>query len=76
MKQLVQQVDTLLGRGEDLVLITIFSQSGSTPRLAGTKMIIRRDGRIHGTIGGAWSRPWPFRRPELASPTGNPGAGP
>jgi xanthine dehydrogenase accessory factor len=52
MKQLIQQVDTLLGKGEDLVLVTIFSQSGSTPRLAGAKMVIRRDGRIHGTIGG------------------------
>jgi xanthine dehydrogenase accessory factor len=52
MKQLIQQACTLLGKGEDLVLVTISSQSGSTPRLAGAKMIIRRDGRIHGTIGG------------------------
>ena len=52
MNKLIQQVCTLLGEGEDLVLCTISSQSGSTPRLAGAKMIIRRDNRIHGTIGG------------------------
>lgn len=52
MKQLIQQACTLLGEEEDLVLVTISSQSGSTPRQAGAKMIIRRDGRIHGTIGG------------------------
>jgi len=52
MKQLIQQVCTLLSEEEDLVLVTISSQSGSTPRLAGAKMIIRRDDRIHGTIGG------------------------
>ncbi len=41
-----------LKKGEDLVLATIVSQAGSTPRTAGTKMIIRRDGTIVGTIGG------------------------
>jgi len=52
MKKLMQQTCTALGDGEDLVLVTISSQSGSTPRLAGAKMIILRDGRISGTIGG------------------------
>ncbi len=52
MKQLIQQVCTSLDEGEDLVLITISSRSGSTPRLAGAKMVIHRDGRTHGTIGG------------------------
>jgi len=52
MKQLMQQVCTILNKGEDLVLVTVASQSGSTPRPAGAKMVIRQDGRIHGTIGG------------------------
>jgi len=52
MKKLIEQLCALLDDGEDLVLVTISSQSGSTPRLAGAKMIIRRDGRIAGTIGG------------------------
>ena len=41
-----------LESGEVLVLATILTQAGSTPRTAGTKMIIRRDGSILGTIGG------------------------
>ena len=52
MKKLMQQTCTALADGEDLVLVTVSSQSGSTPRLAGAKMIILRDGRISGTIGG------------------------
>jgi xanthine dehydrogenase accessory factor len=52
MKKLIQQICTTLNDGQDLVLVTISSQSGSTPRLAGAKMIILRDGRIGGTIGG------------------------
>lgn len=42
----------LLDAGEDLVLATIASHRGSTPRTAGAKMIVRRSGGIIGTIGG------------------------
>ena len=52
MRKLIQHICTSLNDGEDLVLVTISSQSGSTPRLAGAKMIIHHDGRIAGTIGG------------------------
>ncbi len=52
MKKLIQQICTTLDNDQDLVLVTISSQSGSTPRLAGAKMIVLRDGRIGGTIGG------------------------
>jgi len=34
------------------VLVTIIATRGSTPRKAGTKMLIYPDGRIVGTIGG------------------------
>ncbi|MCA1766591.1 MAG: XdhC family protein, partial [Desulfobulbaceae bacterium] len=52
MKKLIEHICSSLSGGEDLVLVTISSQSGSTPRLAGAKMIVHRDGRIAGTIGG------------------------
>lgn len=52
MQKLMQHLATALGNGEDLVLATIVSQSGSTPRQGGAKMIVFRDGRIEGTIGG------------------------
>lgn len=38
--------------GEKLVLATIVSKNGSAPRETGTKMLVRRDGEIRGTIGG------------------------
>ncbi len=52
MKKLIQHIYSALNDGDDLVLVTITSRSGSTPRLAGAKMIIHRDGSIAGTIGG------------------------
>ena len=52
MRTLIQHICTSLDDGEDLVLITVSSQSGSTPRLAGAKMVIHRNGLIAGTIGG------------------------
>jgi len=52
MRKLIAHVCTSLHDGKDLVLVTVSSQSGSTPRLAGAKMIIHRNGRIAGTIGG------------------------
>jgi xanthine dehydrogenase accessory factor len=39
-------------QGEDLVLATILSHEGSTPRTAGTKMIIRSSGDHIATVGG------------------------
>jgi xanthine dehydrogenase accessory factor len=52
MKKLIEQLCTTLDNGEDLVLATVCSQSGSTPRVAGARMVVHSDGRIHGTIGG------------------------
>ena len=52
MKKLLQQICASLNDGEDLVLVTIASQSGSTPRLAGARMIVFRDGRTSGAVGG------------------------
>jgi xanthine dehydrogenase accessory factor len=47
-----ESIHNLLAKGEDLVLATIFSHSGSTPRTTGARMVIRGDGSIIGTIGG------------------------
>ena len=53
----------LLSAGEDIVTVTIIRQNGSAPRNVGTKMLIRRDGSICGTIGGG---PLEGRAMELA----------
>ena len=34
------------------VLVTVIEKKGSSPRGEGTKMIVREDGKIYGTIGG------------------------
>jgi len=52
MKELYETCARLLADGEDVVMATIISQSGSAPRTAGTKMLICRDGSFVGTIGG------------------------
>lgn len=52
MKQLIEKLCNLLDDGEDLVVATILARRGSAPRTAGSKMIIRVNGEIFGTIGG------------------------
>jgi len=42
----------LLSEGESLVLATIINRSGSAPRSAGSRMAVRSDGSILGTVGG------------------------
>lgn len=43
----------LLDRGSPLVLASIVSQRGSTPRQSGTKMVISTNEKSYGTIGGS-----------------------
>jgi xanthine dehydrogenase accessory factor len=52
LKQLITEICKYLGAGESLAVATILTRSGSAPRTAGTKMIIRANGDISGTIGG------------------------
>ena len=52
MKTMFQTIARHLGAGEDLVLVTVVASSGSTPRGAGSRMLLNRSGRICGTIGG------------------------
>jgi xanthine dehydrogenase accessory factor len=42
----------LLQKGESFSIATIFDKTGSAPRTAGAKMVVRKDGSIVGTIGG------------------------
>ncbi|VBB08792.1 xdhc- coxi [Lucifera butyrica] len=52
MNKLFREMTGLLEMGESFVVATIFDKSGSAPRTAGTKMVVRPDGSILGTIGG------------------------
>ena len=48
----VDAIGPILERGEELVLATVLSKSGSAPCLAGSKMIVTGDESSLGTIGG------------------------
>jgi len=47
-----QGIARLLDDGESFVLALIVSRSGSAPRAVGTRMVVRSNGSIMGTIGG------------------------
>ena len=47
-----QEIDQALRKGQELAVATIIVDSGSTPRSAGSRMIVFADGRTSGTIGG------------------------
>lgn len=48
----LSEVCSLLEAGEDIAIVTIALQTGSTPRESGAKMAVRADGSIIGTVGG------------------------
>ena len=52
MRNMFRTIKARLQAGEDLVLVTVIASSGATPRGAGARMIVGREGRICGTIGG------------------------
>lgn len=52
MRNMFKTIETLLQNREDLVLVSVTASSGATPRGAGARMLVGKNGRICGTIGG------------------------
>ena len=52
MNESISTILETLVHDENLVVATIVGHEGSTPRTAGTKMIVRKNGEFFGTIGG------------------------
>lgn len=52
MRNLFRLLHNTLSQNQDAVLVTVVASSGSTPRGAGARMLITKDGRLAGTIGG------------------------
>lgn len=52
MRNMLKTIKNKLEHGEPLVLVTVIASSGATPRGAGARMLIGKEGRICGTIGG------------------------
>jgi xanthine dehydrogenase accessory factor len=55
MKKLFSDILETLKNGQDIVLVSVINNSGSTPRNIGARMAVRKDGTISGTIGGELS---------------------
>ena len=52
MRNMLKTMNKLLASGEALVLVTVIASSGATPRGAGARMLVGKQGRVCGTIGG------------------------
>ncbi len=52
MRKMFRLISERLRAGEDLALVTVIASSGATPRGAGARMLIGKEGRLCGTIGG------------------------
>jgi xanthine dehydrogenase accessory factor len=52
MPDIYDTIHGLLQQGEDVVFARVISDQGSAPRGAGACMLVRRNGEIHGTVGG------------------------
>jgi xanthine dehydrogenase accessory factor len=55
MIELISRINDVLAQGRPVVAATIVTNEGSTPRTAGSKMLIFEDGSIAGTVGGGLS---------------------
>jgi xanthine dehydrogenase accessory factor len=49
---MLKTMKNMLETGSDLAFVTVIASSGATPRGAGARMLVGKDGRICGTIGG------------------------
>lgn len=52
MRDIIDQIEAWRDEGEQIALATVISAAGSTPRPVGAKMIVTRDGRMHGSVSG------------------------
>ena len=52
MKEIFESINKMIQEKQDMVLVTVISSSGSTPRSEGARMVVTHKGRISGTIGG------------------------
>ena len=52
MRELFKELKKCLLRGEGAALASIIESAGSTPRGAGSRMLVKADGTALGTVGG------------------------
>jgi len=52
MSNIYNDIQSALNRGEQVAVVTVVKTTGSSPRPAGTKMLVHADGQVSGTLGG------------------------
>jgi xanthine dehydrogenase accessory factor len=52
MISIFQRISEMIKKGEEFAVATIIKSNGSAPRDVGTKMIVKKDKSVYGTIGG------------------------
>ena len=68
--EILKRLNKERSRGRPVVLVTILSTRGSTPRKAGSQMLVFEDGSIFGTIGGGQAEGLSMRAAAAAFQTG------
>jgi xanthine dehydrogenase accessory factor len=53
MNEIYTKLRELIEQRQPVALVTVIATTGSTPRETGTKMLVRPDGSIYGTVGGS-----------------------
>jgi len=71
-QEIYREITRAMERGEAVVLATVARTRGSTPRKAGAKMVVRRDGTFFGTIGGGCGEAEVWQEAMDALETGRP----
>ncbi len=72
MQELLQTLQHELEAGETVAMATIVRRKGSVPREVGAKMLVYRDGRISGTVGGGCGEAEVWRSALNVIDTGRP----
>src|SRR5260370_25521671 len=72
MQDLNRELIQHLEAGETVAVATIVRRRGSVPREVGAKMLVQRDGRISGTIGGGCGEAEVWRAALNVIETGHP----
>jgi xanthine dehydrogenase accessory factor len=72
MQDIYKEAVKIIAEGGEAAIVTIVSASRSTPRGAGTKMLVRADGTIRGTIGGGAVEAAAVKLAAAAMKTGRP----
>ena len=62
MRNMLKTIKNKLEHGQSLVLVTVIASSGATPRGAGARMLVGKEGRICGTAASRLRRKYWRRR--------------